>query len=143
VTGVVVGDGPLRPELEGLARARGAANVRFLGARPRAERLMPAFDLLCLPSAWEGLGLVLVEGMLREVPVAGSRRGAIPEVLDGGQAGLLFEPTPEDLGATIDRALADRPALRALAARGRRHAERTFTVDAMVSGTRAVYERLG
>ena len=143
LTGIVVGDGPGREDLEARARALGAANVRFLGAQPHAERLMPAFDLLCLPSAWEGLGVVLVEAMLRGTPVAGSRCGAIPEVLDGGRAALVFEPTVDELGRTLDSAFADRAALRALSARARQHAEGRFGVDAMIEGTMAVYEDVG
>ena len=71
---------------------------------------MPGFDVLCLPSRWEGLGLVLVEAMLRGVPVVGSRAGAIPEALGHGAYGVLFEPGDEDgLVAAIARARIDGP----------------------------------
>ena len=69
---VVVGDGPLRDKLERLSSQRMAA-VTFVGPVPNAaDTWMPRFDLLCLPSLWEGLGLVLVEAMLAGIPVAGS-----------------------------------------------------------------------
>ena len=67
---------------------------------------MPLFDVLCLPSKWEGLGLVLVEAMLQAVPVIGSRQGAIPEVLAGGEAGDLFDF--EDVDATTDEKFGSR-----------------------------------
>ncbi len=134
----IVGDGPLRADLERRAAALG--NVRFAGHRPGAEDLMPAFDVLCLPSRWEGLGLVLVEAMLRRVPVAGSRAGAIPEVLGDGQFGALFDPDDVDgLLAAVDRARTDGRAWTEPAAR---RAETMFSVDGMVERTLAVYERV-
>jgi glycosyltransferase involved in cell wall biosynthesis len=134
----IVGDGPLRRDLE--RRAAGRANIRFAGHRAGAEDLMPAFDVLCLPSRWEGLGLVLVEAMLRRVPVAGSRAGAIPEVLDDGDVGALFEPDDADgLLAAIDRARAEGPAW---VERAVCRAEALFSVDGMVERTVAVYERV-
>jgi glycosyltransferase involved in cell wall biosynthesis len=133
----IVGDGPLRPDLE--RRAGGRANVRFAGHRAGAEDLMPAFDVLCLPSRWEGLGLVLVEAMLRRVPVAGSRAGAIPEVLGGGEFGALFDPDDADgLLAALDRARAEGPAW---VERAASRAAAMFSVDGMVDRTLAVYER--
>jgi glycosyltransferase involved in cell wall biosynthesis len=134
---VVVGDGPLRAAL---ARASAASpRVRFAGHREDAADLMPAFDVLCLPSRWEGLGLVLVEAMLRAVPVAGSRAGAIPEVLGGGEFGALFDPgDPADLAAAVRAAAADP----ARVARAARHAREAFSVEGMVARTRAVYARV-
>jgi glycosyltransferase involved in cell wall biosynthesis len=85
---VVVGSGDQEAEL----RRRAPANVQFLGHQPEGATLMPAFDLFCLPSRWEGLGLVLVEAMLQRVAVAGSRAGAIPEILGYGAYGELFSP---------------------------------------------------
>lgn len=136
--GVVIGDGPLRHELE---RAAGG-NIDFLGERANAAALMSGFDVLCLPSGWEGLGLVLVEAMVRGVPVCGSRRGAIPEVLGYGEYGLLFEPTVEDLGDCLDVALRERAALRRRAERAKAYAASRFSVSSMVEGTLAAYEHL-
>ena len=107
VTCVVVGEGQLRAELEELARTLDCSNVRFIGAQPDAARLMPLFDVFCLPSMWEGLGVVLLEAMLQDVPIVGSRAGAIPEVLDRG--------TVRD---------ADRSRVRGIARQRHRHAPR-------------------
>jgi glycosyltransferase involved in cell wall biosynthesis len=90
---VIVGDGKLKDELVQLAADLGCSNVMFLGARADAASLMPLFDVLCLPSIWEGLGLVLLEAMHQEVPIVAGRSGAIPEVLDGGRCGLLIDPS--------------------------------------------------
>jgi hypothetical protein len=82
---VIVGDGPLRAALA--AQAARCPNVTLVGHHPHAEALMPGLDVLCLPSRWEGLGLVLVEAMLRGV-LGGA--GAIPKCHDGAY-GVLFE----------------------------------------------------
>jgi glycosyltransferase involved in cell wall biosynthesis len=135
---VIVGDGPLRAALA--VQAARCPNVTLVGHRPHAEALMPGLDVLCLPSRWEGLGLVLVEAMLRGVPVVGSRAGAIPEVLGDGAYGVLFEPGDEEgLVAAIARARVDGPEL---AARALAHAREAFSVDRMVARTLAVYDGL-
>ncbi len=60
---LLVGDGPLKPEIEALVRERGlSANFIFLGARPDIPRLMiGAMDCFLFPSSYEGLGLVVWE----------------------------------------------------------------------------------
>jgi phosphatidyl-myo-inositol dimannoside synthase len=99
---VVIGDGPLRGELEALARAHGVADsVRFLGALSDAERdtWLRRADLLAMPSrlpgagrAGEGFGIVYMEAAAYGKPVvAGNVGGALDAVLDG-QTGLLVDP---------------------------------------------------
>ncbi|MBV4505344.1 glycosyltransferase [Pseudomonas sp. BW13M1] len=67
---VILGDGPLRGELEAQARSFGVGDrVRFYGHREDSTRLYPAFDWLLVPSRSEGLGLVLQEAVLSRVPV--------------------------------------------------------------------------
>lgn len=141
--GIIIGDGELRPALETWVRSEGLPNVRFLGRQPQAADLMPAFDVLCLPSRFEGLGLVLVEAMLRGVAIVGSRAGAIPEILGDGQYGLLFES--DDLTGlvnAIDLARSDRARTTALAQRALEHARRTFSVETMTDQTLQVYRNL-
>ena len=60
---LLLGDGPLRPQMEAMARDLGIEkNVIFAGARSDVPRLMlGAMDLFVFPSLWEGLGIVLVE----------------------------------------------------------------------------------
>jgi glycosyltransferase involved in cell wall biosynthesis len=138
---VIVGFGELETELHARARELGLSNVQFLGHQPNGPELMRAFDVFCLPSVWEGLGLVLLEAMLRGVPIIGSRSGAIPEILGQGEYGLLFDAG--DTAQLVDRvchAAADRVELQEMAERALDYARETFTVQAMTARTQAVYE---
>ena len=115
---VVIGDGPLRGELEALARAHGVADsVRFLGALSDAERdtWLRRADLLAMPSrlpgagrAGEGFGIVYMEAAAYGKPVvAGNVGGALDAVLDG-QTGLLVDPAdPRAVSEAIARLLLD------------------------------------
>ena len=87
--GLVVGDGPLRGELEHLALEAGG-RVRLAGALQEADRLLPAFDALVLSSRTEGTPMVLLEAMRVEVPVVSFSVGGVPDAL--GDTGWLAAP---------------------------------------------------
>lgn len=102
---VLVGDGPEGPRLRALAARLGLGErVVWAGRRADAGALMPAFDVVAMPSRSEGLGLAALEALACGVPVIASRVGGLPEALDGGRFGLLVGPDDEQAWA---RALAD------------------------------------
>ena len=139
----LVGAGEEEAALRALAARIGLVNVHFAGVRPGGADLMPAFDVFALSSKWEGLGLVLLEAMSRGVPIVATRGGAIPEVLNGGDLGLLSDVgNVEAFGRNL-RHLKDDPTLRmGLIRRGYCAVERRYSIAAMVGATTAVYERL-
>jgi len=102
----VVGDGPSREGLEARSRARDlAGRVAFPGYVPWGpllfERLRAA-SVLVLPSATEGLPLVVVEAMSQAVPVLATRVGGIPELVEDGRTGLLVDVhRPAELAAGL------------------------------------------
>lgn len=131
---VVVGDGPERDALAG------SADVHFAGYRERAAGMMPAFDVLAVPSRYEGFGLVAVEAMLSGVPVVAARAGALPEVV--GDAGLLVAPDDAEALADALVSLAERPQLREqLAERGAERARARFGHERMAAETLAAWRR--
>lgn len=121
VEALVVGDGPERPRLERLARELGATeHVRFLGARPHRE--MPGYlssaEIAVFPSLMEATSVAALEAMACELPVAASRVGGLPEIVDE-TVGALFEPAnPSDLAEKVI-ALLRRPDLREMGRRAR------------------------
>ncbi|GDX81255.1 hypothetical protein LBMAG42_30660 [Deltaproteobacteria bacterium] len=126
----LAGEGPLRAELEALARPLGA-RVRFLGRVLDMGEAFGRADVVVLPSRDEAGGSVLIEAMASGVPVVASAVGGIPELV--GEAGALVRP--DDRRGWVD-------ALNAAPGRdsgpGRIQAAR-FSVAAMVRGTEQVY----
>ena len=57
-------------------------------------------DAFLFPSSTETLGLVLLEAMAAGCPVVGANRGGIPDIIDDGVNGCLYEPDGENDGAT-------------------------------------------
>ena len=141
---IIAGDGEKADELRRLASALGIADrVHWLGWRSDAADLMAAFDLLLVPSLWEGFGLVLLEAMARRVPVIASRVGAIPEVIVHGETGILIEPRDvESLARAMARLLDDRALRKYMGLLGAARLEERFSVARMVDGTIAVYRRI-
>lgn len=86
-TGVLVGDGPLRPVAERVSSIR----VTGFCNHETVLRYMRAADVMVLPTYNEGMPSVLVEAGWAGVPVIASEVGGIPELL-GDNGGLLIEP---------------------------------------------------
>jgi glycosyltransferase involved in cell wall biosynthesis len=100
--------------------------VHFVGAL-HGEELAAAFasaDVFLLPSDTETLGFVALEALSSGCPVVAADAGGIPDLVEHGTSGLLFDPErPEDAVAAV-RALLDDPVRRrAFGEQGRKFAE--------------------
>jgi glycosyltransferase involved in cell wall biosynthesis len=147
VSFAVLGDdlknnGALRIEAERVVRERGlGASIRFLGFRPNAQRLIPAFDIVAVPSHVEPLGNATLEAMASAVPVVGSRVGGIPEMIVDGETGLLVPShNPESLAGAIEALVRDPMRARAFGQAGRARALRSFSVAAHVARVQGIYD---
>lgn len=145
---LIVGDGPEEGALRRQANDLGIADrVVWAGSVGSEEvaRHLSCMDVLVLPSRtrshWkEQLGRVLIEAMACEVPVIGSRSGAIPDVV--GDAGLLYhEAVAGELQEALDRLLGNDELRRELAAKGRRRAETEFAWPVIARATREVWRQ--
>jgi len=87
----IIGDGPLRPQLEAQVHRLGLEDaVEFLGSRPDVPELLGRLDIFVLAtSAQEGFGIVLIEALAAGVPVIASDVPACREVLARGALGTL------------------------------------------------------
>lgn len=142
---LVVGDGPLRSELE--ARARLLAidrKVIFTGLQNDVEAWLGISDVCLLPSQFrEGLGLALIEAMAVGLPVIGTRIGGIPEVITDGENGLLVPPgNTEALTHAMMRLARDRDSRIRMGRRGREIYEEKFSLTGMIRNIEAIYEGL-
>jgi teichuronic acid biosynthesis glycosyltransferase TuaC len=89
----LIGEGPLRENLENEIYEKKLLNITFLGQRtPEDISLwLGASDLLCLPSLREGSPNVITEALSAGRPVVASNVGGIPELIKNDINGLLFE----------------------------------------------------
>ena len=105
----LIGDGPLRQDLEHLADVLGVAEqVQFLGSigQDAIARHYHQADLFVLPSVAEGVPVVLMEAMAARCPVITTHIAGIPELIEDGVHGLLVRPGRADLLAhAIERLL--------------------------------------
>jgi len=109
---VLVGDGPLRPELESLARdLELGSRVRFLGDRNDIPEVLASLNITALPSSSESSSNAIVESMAAGVPVVASRVGGNAELIQDGETGLLVQPEEHSFTVALERLLLD-PELR-------------------------------
>ncbi|MBT0960608.1 TIGR03088 family PEP-CTERM/XrtA system glycosyltransferase [Denitromonas iodatirespirans] len=141
---VIVGDGPQRGEVEAEIAAAGVQDQVWLaGARDDVPALLQSMDVFVLPSKAEGISNTLLEAMASGLPVIATEVGGNGELVQAERTGLLVPPEDPAAMAGAMRALFHDPARRSaqrLAARARIEAE--FSLDAMVAGYMAVYDRM-
>ena len=104
VEAVVIGDGPEKDTLESLAAELGVADrVTFMGARPHHEMpgLLSSGDLAVFPSLMEATSVAALEAMACELPVAASRVGGLPEIVNDAVGGLCEPADPESLATLV------------------------------------------
>ncbi len=114
----LVGDGPLRAQLEGIPRVKLVGRV----PHPRVAEWIGACDMLCQPSTIEPFGQALLEAMASERSVVATRVGGPPEFVTP-EAGVLVDPTSVDaiqagLEAAAQLPRPNRDARRAASAHG-------------------------
>jgi glycosyltransferase involved in cell wall biosynthesis len=138
---VVVGEGSLRADLEQQAARLGLDDaVTFTGWIENGRALMPACDLVVVPSRWEGFGLVTLEAMGYSLPIVASRTSALPEIVQHDKTGLLVPPEdPRALAGAINSLLSNPIRAQSLGKAGYRRLVTDFTVDKMVKATLEVY----
>ncbi len=141
---VIVGDGELRASLEKQIKDKHLERHVFLaGFRVDALELTKGFDLFAMSSVSEGMCTALVDAMAASKAAVATTAGGIPEVMVDGETGYLV--APRDHHAMADRLvflLKNEGARRRMGEAALRRAREQFTVEKMVEGTAAVYERL-
>jgi glycosyltransferase involved in cell wall biosynthesis len=126
----IVGDGPLRSELEEVAKRLGIDDRVRLAGRIGQDDLLAyyeAADVFVLTSLAEGIPVVLMEAMATQLPVVASDITGIPELIRDGQEGILVPAACADRFAEALAALAQDPERRARMGRAaRRRVEEEF-----------------
>lgn len=120
----LVGDGPHRQALEKHFAGTATHFVGYLQGTDLASAFASA-DAFIFPSRTETLGLVLLEAMAAGCPVVAARSGGIPDIVEDGVNGYLFDPADDNgaIGAT-QRLLANRHEREVMRHNARQEAER-------------------
>lgn len=141
---VLIGDGPLRNELQLLAVSLGVADeVLFLGFRDNVAELMMIFDVFVLPSISEGTSCTLLEAMSCGLPVLATRVGGNPEIVKHGSTGLLVPSgDSQKMAKEAMRLIADHSLRTKMGQKGHRRIEKVFNLDIMVGNYQNLYEDL-
>ena len=141
IRAVLVGSGPLRPQLESLADHLGIRRfICFLGERYDVRSLLPLFDLFALPSLHEGIPMALLEAMEAGCPVVASQVGGIPEVVRQGIEGILIPAGDVQVMTKAIKDLRSSPERRAqYGAAGRVRVLTEFNITSTTSRTKTFY----
>jgi len=99
---LLVGDGPLRPEIEArVERAGLESKFVFAGWRQDVPRVLTAMDVFLFPSLWEGLAIALIEAQASGLACVGSDLACFREVLPAEQQDYVFPLDQPERGAEL------------------------------------------
>jgi glycosyltransferase involved in cell wall biosynthesis len=138
---LIIGDGPLKGDLERLVGDLGLQNrIMFLGERTDIAELLAALDVFVLPSFSEGLSLTLIEACAAGRPMVATDVGGNREIVEHGINGLLVpSDNSEVLATAIFALLTDEGQAKRMGEAGRRRFEENFTLEKMVSTYQHLY----
>jgi glycosyltransferase involved in cell wall biosynthesis len=136
---LLVGDGPLRAELE-MQLPPSQCQVHFLGHRTDVPAILADSDIFVLASAWEGLPGAVLEAMASGLPVVATDVGGVPELVVNGTTGLLVPAGDSaEMTAALDTLL-NSPGLRAkMGHAGRERVAQHFTLAQSVTALEKIY----
>ncbi|HEY2395354.1 MAG TPA: glycosyltransferase [Rudaea sp.] len=141
---VLVGDGPLRQDIEARTSALGiAAGVHFAGARADVERILPALDLFVLASSTEGMSNAILEAQACGLPVIAGAVGGNTELVRPNVTGVLvMSGTVDAYAQALSDLVGDAPRRRRMGIAARDHAEQHGSVEAMAASYERLYREL-
>ncbi|HXV65280.1 MAG TPA: glycosyltransferase [Vicinamibacteria bacterium] len=140
---VIVGEGPLQPELMEQARTLGIADrVDFLGFQRDVAACFASFDVAVFPSLWEGTPLTLFEAMAMAKPVVATTVDGLIDVLTDSETAILVPPRdPAALASALIR-VRDEPGLAERLSASAFSASRQFDIGTFVGKMERLYELL-
>jgi glycosyltransferase involved in cell wall biosynthesis len=139
---VVIGDGPLRSEVDSmLNELQLTKRVVMAGSRSDVAALLPAFDVFVSSSLWEGLPRVVTEAVAAGIPVVTTNAGGVGELVVHEVSGLMVPPKdPEALADAVLRVL-DNPVLGQRLASEASDRIEEYGTEAMIGALDRLYSR--
>ena len=141
---LLVGDGPLRNQVEAALKTEGLFERTVLtGLRRDVPQLMRAIDVFLLTSLWEGLPRVLPQAMSMGLPIISSRVDGSAEVISDGENGFLFATDDiEGMSQACVRLLKNKSQRKTMGEAGKKTAHQEFDVRLMIEQIEALYSDL-
>ena len=141
---VIVGDGPLRSEVQALLDQAGVADLCWLpGERRDVADVMRGLSCFALPSQAEGISNTILEAMASGLPVLATDVGGNAELVSAGRTGELVEAGQAvQMAQALVRLAQDPKVARAMGQAGRIEVLRRFSLQAMVAAYLALYDQL-
>ena len=138
---VMVGDGPLRPEVDRVLARAGVQHLVWLpGARQDVAAILQSLDCFVLPSLTEGTSCTLQEAMATGLPTVATAVGGTPALLEDGRTGQLVQPGDVDgLAQALWAYMSDPTLAQAHGALARQHALQRFALGGMISRYDALF----
>jgi sugar transferase (PEP-CTERM/EpsH1 system associated) len=139
---VMVGDGPLRGDVNSALAARGVQHLAWLpGKRDDIDEILRGLDLFVLPSRNEGISNTILEAMATGLPVIATHVGGNAELVVSGATGTLVPArSPEAMAAAIHAYVEGSVPAKAHGAAGRLRAVKDFSLDRMLAQYLEVYD---
>lgn len=136
----LVGDGPLRSDVEALVAELGLRDsVELLGVRRDVPSLLSRATCLLLTSDYEGCPYSILEAMAAATPVVATSVGGVPEFVDE-RSGMLVEPRrPDAVAGALSDLLQSPDRAREMGLAGRERVKREFTLRTMTDAVSALY----
>ena len=142
----LMGDGPLRGELERYVSSRQLESIRLTGFIPHEEQgaIRAACGLTVAPSLWEEtFGMVVLEAWLHGTPVIVTPCGGLPELITHGQNGWIArEPSAESLAETLHTTLEEEEHWPAMGAHGQKLLSSTYSPATWLQAMGGLLEEL-
>ncbi|MBU1699992.1 MAG: glycosyltransferase family 4 protein [Candidatus Eisenbacteria bacterium] len=140
----IAGTGPLEKELRAVTQSLDlTSRVRFIGFLDSIGRYISGWDLVALPSIWEGLPYAALEALGWGRPLLATRVGGLPDLIREGEWGWLAAPgDASSLGRALARIPWDRNHLRKMGEKGRQYLSLHFSLDQMVDRILDIYKEV-
>lgn len=140
---VMVGDGPVRAQVQAILGAAGLADRAWLpGERHDVADVMRGLNCFVLPSLAEGISNTILEAMATGLPVIATDVGGNAELVDSMRTGCIVPPSDaEAMARALVRMFTDRQGSASMAAAARAEVLRRFSLESMVAAYQALYDR--
>jgi glycosyltransferase involved in cell wall biosynthesis len=141
---LLVGEGPLRIELEALADRLGLKDhIVFGGFRSDIKEILSAIDILVIPSLLEGFPMITLEAMAMAKPIVATSLPGILEQIEHERTGIIVSPeNPVALSQGISDLIKKKEKAAKLGHNARDHVVENFSIEKMITKTEEVYQDL-